>query len=211
MNIFKKIFRGNTLYYPGCLTKFALKDIQDNYEEILRQEGIDFIKLSEKELCCGSPAKNAGGQKLFKELALKNLKIFKEHSVGRIITNCPACALVLREDYKKLLGDKWDIEVRHMTEIISDKSLKKFRGQDRGAVTYHDPCHLGRALKIYEEPREIIKKAGYKIKEMDLNREKSYCCGAGGGVKTNNPELSNRIVGDRFDQARKIKAKEMIT
>ena len=78
MNIFKKIFKGNTLYYPGCLTKFALKDIQDNYEEILRIEGIDFIKLSDKELCCGSPVKNAGGKKLFKGLARKNLKVFKE-------------------------------------------------------------------------------------------------------------------------------------
>ncbi len=144
-------------------------------------------------------------------MALKNLKIFKEHSVDRIITNCPACALVLRRDYQELLGDKWDIEVRHMTEIITDKTLKRFKGENNGVVTYHDPCHLGRAQGLYEEPRNIIGKAGFKIKEMELNREKSYCCGAGGGVKTNNPELSNRIVGDRFDQAQKTKAKTMLT
>jgi len=211
MSIFKKMFKGNTLYYSGCLTKFVLKDIQANYEEILRQEGIDFIKLSDKELCCGSPVKNAGGKKLFKEVAEKNLKIFKEHSVDRIITNCPACALVLRKDYKEILGADWDIEVLHMTEIISDKTLKKFKSQNKGLATYHDPCHLGRGLGIYEKPREIIEKVGFKIKEMDLNREKSYCCGAGGGVKTNNPELSNRIAGDRFDQVAKTKAETLIT
>ncbi len=211
MKIFKKLFKGNTLYYPGCLTKFALKDIQASYEEILRREGIDFIKLADKELCCGSPVKNAGGKKLFKEIAEKNLKIFKEHSVDRIITNCPACALVLRKDYKEILEEQWDIEVQHMTEIITEKNLKQFEGVNNGVATYHDPCHLGRGLEIYEEPREIIKKAGFEIKEMDLNREKSYCCGAGGGVKTNNPELSNRIAGERFDQAQKTKADKLIT
>ena len=209
MNIFKKIFRGNTLYYPGCLTKFALKDIQDNYEEILKREGIDFIKLSEKELCCGSPVKNAGGDKLFREMAKKNLKIFKNHSVDRIITNCPACALVFKKKYKEMLGDSWDIEVLHMSEVISKKTLKKLELE--GVVTYHDSCHLGRGLKLYDEPREIIKKTGLEIKEMDLNREKSYCCGAGGGVKTNNPELSNRIAGDRIEQAMKTKAEVLLS
>jgi len=209
MKILKKIFRGNTLYYPGCLTKFALKDIQDNYEDILKREGIDFIKLTDKELCCGSPVKNAGGEKLFKQAARKNLKIFKEHGVDRIITNCPACALVFKEDYKKLLGDEWNIGVLHMTEIISRKTLKGI--QEEGTVTYHDSCHLGRGLKLYDEPRDIIKKTGLKIKEMDLTREKSYCCGAGGGVKTNNPELSQRIAGDRGDQVRKTKAKRLLT
>lgn len=209
MNIFKKIFRGNTLYYPGCLTKFALKEIQDNYEEILKREGIDFIKLSDKELCCGSPVKNAGGEKLFKELALKNLKVFKEHGVDRIITNCPACALVLGRDYKKLLGEKWDIEVLHITQVISSKTLKNVKLE--GVVTYHDSCHLGRGLKLYDEPRNIIKKTGLKIKEMDLNRSRSYCCGAGGGVKTNNPELSNRIAGDRISQIKKTEAKILLS
>ena len=209
LNLFKAIFKGNTLYYPGCLTKFVLKDIQANYEEILKREGIDFIKLSDKELCCGSPVKNAGGQKLFKETALKNLKIFKEHSVDRIITNCPACALVLKKDYKKILGKKWNIKVFHMTEIISQKTLKNIKLE--GEITYHDSCHLGRGLGLFEEPREIIKKTGLKIKEMDLNREKSYCCGAGGGVKTNNPELSNRIAGDRANQINRTKTKTLLS
>lgn len=208
MGFLNKIFKGNTLYYPGCLTKFALRNIQKNYEKILRDEGVDFIMLKDKELCCGSPVKNAGEKKEFEELARKNLKIFKDHSVDRVITNCPACAQVFKKDYKEILGKEWDVEVRHITEIMSDReNLKKSSGE----VTYHDPCHLGRSLGIYEKPRKIIQGKGYKIKEMKLNRNESYCCGGGGGVKSNAPKLSNRIAQDRIDQAKKLKVGKLVT
>lgn len=206
MGIFNKLLGGNTLYYPGCLTKFALKDIQDKYKKILEKEGIDFIMLSDKELCCGSPIKNAGEDKEFEELARKNLKVFKDHSVDRIISNCPACVLVFKNDYGEVLGKDWDIEVLHITEIIQKMEVK-----NSGTVTYHDPCHLGRGLGIYDQPREIIKKTGHDLREMELAKNKSFCCGGGGGVKTNNAELSNRIAKDRNEQAKKTGAKCLIT
>ncbi len=217
MGIFNKIFKGNTLYYPGCLTKFALKDILEKYKKILEKEGIDFIMLGDKELCCGSPIKNAGADKDFEDLARKNFKVFKEHSVDRIITNCPACALVLKKDYREILGKDWDIEVLHMTEIVnpktgqSEKENYKQKTTNRKLATYHDPCHLGRELGIYDQPRDIIKKSGYEIKEMELTRNTSFCCGGGGGVKTNNPELSNRIAKDRIAQAKKTGSECLIT
>ena len=102
MNFFKKIFKGNTLYYPGCLTKFVLGKILNNYKEILKNEGIDYIMLNQKELCCGSPLKSAGKDNEFKELVKKNFKIFKEHGVSKIITNCPACAAIFIKDYKEI-------------------------------------------------------------------------------------------------------------
>jgi heterodisulfide reductase subunit D len=198
------------LYYPGCLTKFALKDIQENYKKILEKEGIDYIMLKEKEFCCGSPVKNAGAEKEFNSLVEKNLKVFKEHGVDMIISNCPACVAVFKNDYKEILGDKWDIEVKHITEIINPKG-DKLPTTNQQSATYHDPCHLGRQLGVYDQPRNIIKKAGYELKEMDLSRNKSFCCGGGGGVKSNNPELSNRIAKDRIGQARKTGAKHLIT
>lgn len=220
MKLFKKLLAGNTLYYPGCLTKFVAKDIFDKYKKILEREGIDYIMLGGKEMCCGSPVKNAGAGNEFKELAKKNLKVFKEHGVKRIITNCPACAAVFKLDYKEALGEQWDIEVKHITELkFKVQSLKlKVLAQEENQkkkrkikATYHDPCHLGRVLGIYEQPREIIKNAGYDIKEMELGHAKSFCCGGGGGVKSNDTELSNRIAKDRIDQAKKTGAKVLIT
>lgn len=207
MQILKNFFKGNTLYYPGCLTKFVLKDILDNYKKILEKQGIEFIMLKDREFCCGSPLKNSGMEKDFLEIAEKNFQVLKEHGVDRIITNCPACAAVFRNDYKKMLGTKWDINVVHFTEIF--QPVRKNRAAT--SVTYHDPCHLGRALGVFERPRQILQKSGYEIKEMELTKEKSFCCGGGGGIKSNNGELANRIAKDRGEQAKKTGAKILVT
>ena len=209
MKFFEKILGGNTLYYPGCLTKFVAKDLKEEYEKILRKLGIDFIELSELELCCGSPALKAGYDKDFKKLAEKNLKIFKDHSVKKIITNCPACFMILKKYYKEFLGEKWDIEVEHITQIIA-KRIKNSNSKNK-KITYHDPCHLGRQMGVYDEPREIIKKLGYEITEMELNSLESFCCGGGGGVKSNEPELANKIAKDRIAQAKKTNVKILCT
>lgn len=211
MKIFKKLFAGNTLYYPGCLTKFTCKDKMEKYKKILEIESIDFIMLKDKELCCGSPVKNAGAKDAFKELARKNLKIFKDHGVDRIISNCPSCAAVFKKDYKEVLGEEWDIEIQHISEVINKSLTKLKKDSNIKKATFHDPCHLGRVLGIFEEPREVIKKAGYELVEMEYSREKSVCCGAGGGVKGNEPELSNRIGTDRTRQAKESGADVLVT
>jgi len=214
MRIFDKFFTGNILYFPGCLTKFVAKDLKEKYEKILRKLGIDFIELSELEKCCGSPALKAGFVDDFKKLVEDNLKTFKDHSIKKIITNCPACFMVLKKEYKNVLGDKWDIEVEHISQTIANKirGLKlEIKNSDRQAISYHDPCHLGRQMGVYEEPREIIKKLGYEILEMELNKKESFCCGGGGGTKSNEPELANKIAKERIEQAKKTGAKTICT
>jgi Fe-S oxidoreductase len=214
MKIFEKILGGNILYYPGCLTKFVAKDLKEKYEKILRKIGIDFIELSELEKCCGSPALKAGYLEDFKKLAEENLKIFKEHSVKKIITNCPACFMILKKEYKNILGEKWDIEVEHITQTINSKlkiQNSEIKIQKSEKITYHDPCHLGRQMGVYKEPREVIKKLGYEILEMELSKNESFCCGAGGGVKSNEPKLANKIAKDRIEQAKKTQTEILTT
>ncbi len=209
MSIFKKIFKGNTLYYPGCLSKFVAKDLVENYRRILRAAGVDFIELVDLEVCCGSPALKAGYADDFKKLAEKNLKVFKDHSVGRIVTHCPACFMIFKKEYPKVLGEKWDIIVEHATEVLNQK-VRKSESQ-KGEVTYHDPCHLGRQMGVYDQPREIIKSLGYEIKEMDLSGKESFCCGGGGGVQSNESELADKIAKDRIKMAKKTGAKILVT
>ncbi|MCS7123669.1 MAG: (Fe-S)-binding protein [Candidatus Aenigmarchaeota archaeon] len=206
-----KIF-GNILFYPGCIIKLILKDFEKKYEKILKKYGIDFIKLSELEFCCGSPALNAGYFEVFKSIVDKNMKIFKEHSIKKIITPCPACFKTFKIEYPKFT--KFNIEVEHITQTIwkkikDDKSKKEIGRKTK--VTYHDPCHLGRYCKVYDEPRKIIESLGYKLSEMKFSHQNSFCCGGGGGVAANFPLLAEEIAKERISQALKTGAKILIT
>jgi len=215
MPLFKKIFHGNTLYYPGCLTKFVAKDLAENYRQILRKIGVDFIELPDLEVCCGSPALAAGYPEDFKKLAEKNLKVFKEHSVAKIITNCPACFKIFNVDYPSVLDKIWDIEAEYIIQTIAraikEGKLKIAKSDFKKITTYHDPCHLGRLMNVYDEPREVLKEMGLEIKEMDRSKSYALCCGAGGGVKSNYPELADEIATERLNLAKEIKAECLVT
>lgn len=215
MSILNKILKssGNVLYYPGCLTKFVAKDIFNNYKKLLEMCGEDFIVLGNREVCCGSPVLNAGFPDDFKNLAEKNLKVFKEYNITTIITGCPTCYDILNNKYREVLGDVWHIKVEHMTTYL----LRKLREGKLKlpkleiSATYHDPCHLGRYSYIYEEPRSLLKELGVNLREMVLSYENSFCCGAGGGVQSNNKELAEKIASERVDQAVATGAQYLVT
>lgn len=197
MGLFGLFNSEKALYYPGCLTKGVLEKEFESYKEIFNRLGIDFILLSDKEVCCGLPVLNAGFKKDTRKLAKKNYDIFKKNGITKIITNCPSCYHTFNDIYPKLVRG-WDIKVEHATVTILDALKKKrikYRGQeeDREMVSYHDPCHLGRYSGIYEEPRQVVELLGGKIVEMSHNRENAGCCGGGGGVRANFPEIAKKI------------------
>jgi len=214
MGLFDKVLGGNILFYPGCMEKFVLRKHQENYEKILKKIGVDFIKLKDLELCCGSPVLNAGYGVDFETIVKKNYKIFKEHGIKKIITPCPACFKTFKLEYPKFL-QKFDIEVEHVSQTIMNAikngklRLKKIDKPIK--VTYHDPCHLGRYCGVYEEPRDILKALGYDLIEMKLSRENSFCCGGGGGLRSNYPELSEEIAKMRVKHAKDVKADMIVT
>lgn len=194
MAILSWLFGRNNLYYPGCLTKFVLKDKLENYKEILNRLGIDFIILQDN-VCCGSPVINAGYDKEAYNLASLNFELFNKKKIGKIITNCPACYKIFTQDYKRILPN-WNIPAEHITATILSRlkekpSLIKHPANEK--IIYHDPCHLGRHSNIYEEPREVLKLLGYEIVELPDNRQNALCCGGGAGLKANETELSNKI------------------
>jgi Fe-S oxidoreductase len=204
-NLFKNISSGNTLYYPGCLTRFVAKDIQDNYRQILSIVGIDTIELEGIENCCGSPLKNAGEFESFAKLAEKNLDVFKQYGVSDILTSCPACFTVLKEDYSEILGTKWNLSVKYILEPIYD-FLQDNKNSAKANMdidyTYHDPCHLGRYSGFFELPREILNLCcGNGLREMRHSREESLCCGGGAGLNTNFEQISRKILDIRTSES----------
>ncbi len=203
MGLLEFFSKEKVLYYPGCLTKGVLKKEFENYKEIFNRLGIDFILLSNEELCCGLPIINAGHKKDARKLVKKNYKIFKGHGITKIITNCPSCYHMFNEIYPKTIRE-WDIKTEHATVTILNALKRKkikYKGadEDREIVSYHDPCHLGRYSGIYDEPRRVIELLGGKIIEMAHNRENAICCGGGGGLRANFPEISKSIAKKRAD------------
>jgi Fe-S oxidoreductase len=205
----EKLAGGNTLYYPGCVTHYALSEIESRYETLLRKAGIDFIMIPGELNCCGSPVKRAGYAADFEELKAKNLETFTRFSVRKVITNCPGCYHMLKGEY--------DLETYHVTQVLAESSHRVPVAQDgkRGhgdeesdvalrrppvGITYHDPCHLGRWSGIYDEPRKLLGEAGWAVAELPDNRELGLCCGAGGGLKSNFPDMANAIARERLGQ-----------
>ncbi len=201
MNLVKslidKILGTNTLYYPGCFTKTMLGDIQAKYENILQKHNIDYITLDSQEFCCGSPLIRWGHEVKFQEIKQKNIEIFNKYAVSIIIVICPACYSMFQDDYEL---DKHNIQVQHMTQFLDEK-LDDIDIDISQPITYHDPCHLWRLGNIYDEPRNVLAKSGYDVQELDENREESICCGWGGGMMNNNPELANQIAQNLLEQA----------
>lgn len=214
MSIFdsiKNLGGGNTLFYPGCLTKVAAKELENNYKKIFNKIGMDVIMLSDIEVCCGSPILNAGHKKEAKELMEKNLKIFKEHGVKKIVTACPACYHMFDKTYPEFLSE-WDIKCEHASQTIARAiKEKKLSVKNLGIdVTFHDPCHLGRYAGVYDAPREVIGSFG-NLKEMKLTKQYAFCCGGGSGVKSNYPEIANSVAKERIKMAEETKAKYLTT
>jgi len=193
----RKIFAKNTLYYPGCLIKSVATNIDSNYQEILKKLKIDFIVL-EEFVCCGCPVLNAGYKEEYEKLKEKNLKLLDRYGISRIIVPCPACLKTLKKDYGL---EKKGIKVVHITEALADKLEKikdLFKKGKTPKITFHDPCHLGRHCGVYDEPRKLLIAAGFGLEEFDKKREHAVCCGGGGGVKANFPDIANKIAKERL-------------
>ncbi len=211
-NLFSRSSSGNLAYYPGCLTRYVGKDLEQNYIKILDYLNLDYIVVDEIK-CCGSPAFNAGYEEVFKNQIEKNIIYFSSRSIKTILTNCPACYHTFHHEYSKF--ENWNrqgFKVIHFTQLLNEQSYKlKVKNMPFAKVTYHDPCHLGRHSSIYDEPRNIILKCVKELKEMNFSRENSFCCGGGAGVRTTNKDLSNKIAQKRVSQAEEMEVDAMIT
>ncbi|MCS7122077.1 MAG: (Fe-S)-binding protein [Archaeoglobaceae archaeon] len=202
----------NVLYFAGCMANFKVKNIAECTVKVLKLLGLEFKVAGKSEVCCGSTMLRTGFIDVAEKLFLKNVKNWQKMNVEKIITSCPGCYRTIKSNYPKIAEKKkidFNFEVVHITQFL-ERELKKL-DLKLGTVTYHDPCHLGRHSKVYEEPRNILKKIGYKIIEMERNRDFSICCGAGGGLRAQFPEISEKITLERILEAESTGAETLVT
>ncbi len=170
--------KADLVYFVGCLASYRYPEIAAKTFDILRRFG---AALLPDEKCCGSPLLRTGFDA--GELINSNLWQIKEMGAKTLVTGCAGCYTTLKNSYP----DEFEVlsVPEFLAEHISELNLKPLEL----TVTYHDPCHLGRRHKIYDEPRKVIE-AICDLKEMKANRNHSRCCGGGGGVRSGYRDLS---------------------
>ncbi|MHA1696099.1 MAG: (Fe-S)-binding protein [Candidatus Helarchaeota archaeon] len=202
------------LYFVGCTSSYREKELAKSTFELLKKLNVDFT-ISPDEHCCGSPALRTGQVNVIPELIKKNMDIFKKSGAKTIVTSCAGCYRTLKIDYPKILGKELPFEILHISEFIF-KLMKegklKIDKEKPIKITYHDPCHLGRHAGVFDEPREILKNIPeLELIEMRRIRENSWCCGAGGGVKSGFKDWAVEIAIDRLKEAEQTGAEDLIT
>ena len=195
------------LFWVGSAGSFddRAKKITKSFVKIMNIAKVDFGVLGVEESASGDVAKRAGNEFLFQMQALMNIQLLNSYNIKRIVTTCPHDYNTIKNEYKGLGGE---YEVLHHTEFIfelikSNKLNLKYNSGDV-ALTYHDPCYLGRGNNIFKAPRKLLKRAGFNVVEMSRSKNKSFCCGAGGAQMFKEPEKGNQDINiNRTEEALK--------
>ena len=195
------------LFWVGCAGSFdqRAQKITRAFATILDKAGIRYGILGKEEACTGDPARRAGNEFLFQMMAYNNIQLLDNYGVKKIVTACPHCFNIFRNEYPELGGQ---YEVMHHTaflqQLIDEGKIRiKDGGPFKGKrITYHDSCYLGRANTIYEAPRKVLEALDAELVEMKRCRSKGLCCGAGGAQMFKEEEKgATRVNFERSQEA----------
>lgn len=195
------------LFWVGCAGSFdqRAQRITRAFASILNKVQVKYAILGKEEACTGDPARRAGNEFLFQMMAYQNIQTLNNYGIKKIVTACPHCFNILKNEYPRLGGS---YEVIHHTvflqQLIDEGKIKmKESGSFRGKrITYHDSCYLGRANNIYEAPRKVLEALDAELVEMKRCGSKGMCCGAGGAQMWKEEEKgSTRINQERTNEA----------
>ncbi len=220
----------DVLYWVGCMGSFDRRNqkVATSVVKILKAAGVNFAILGPEEWCTGDPARRIGNEYLWQMMAQQNIETLNGyglniadahnghngHAPGNgvagvatkyrtIITACPHCFNTIKNEYPQLGGN---YEVVHHTvfidRLLADEKITLPEGFDQRKLTYHDPCYIGRYNDVYDEPRRVLTVLNSNgVTEMRRNRNKSFCCGGGGGRAWMEEKIGKRINQTRVNEA----------
>ncbi len=213
----------DVLYWVGCMGSFDQrnKKVATSVAKILKKANVNFAILGPEESCTGDPARRIGNEYLWQMQAQQNIETLDSYGFNRgkethnghtngtaikhrtIITACPHCFNTIGNEYPQLGGD---YEVVHHTvfidKLLADEKISLPEDFDQRKLTYHDPCYIGRYNDVYDEPRRVLTVLNSTgVTEMQRNRNKSFCCGGGGGRAWMEEKIGKRVNQTRMQEA----------
>lgn len=198
------IYDGTQEYvlWLGCMGAYDPqgKEIVASFAKVMNYLGTNW-GVMKKERCTGDPARRLGNDLVFEQLAEQNLEAFKQAKVQKIVSICPHCIRSMSVDWKEYAAKYGEAPpVEHHSEFLARyKDKLPAQTLDGKKVVYHDPCYLGRYRGTYDAPREVISHFGTTV-EPEKARERSFCCGAGGGLAFLGEEHGDRVSYTRAKQ-----------
>jgi Fe-S oxidoreductase len=206
------------LFWVGCAGAYEerAKKTTKAVAELLHMAGVNFAVLGKRETCTGDPARRSGNEFLYQILSRENIETLNETFGSRpkgkkkVVVTCPHCFTTIGRDYAQ---SGFELEMLHHTQLlntlIKEGRLKPSPHKSDKKLTYHDPCYLGRHNQIYAPPRELLQASGCDVEEMPRNKERSFCCGGGGGRMWMEEKIGTRINLNRVDEAIDTGAEEV--
>jgi len=198
------------LFWVGCAGAYEdrAKRTTRAVAELLHTAGVSFAVLGDAETCTGDPARRAGNEILYQMLAGQNVETLTEAKAQRIVVTCAHCFNTISREYPQIGGR---FEVLHHTQLlktlIDEGRLTVETGTFKGKrITFHDPCYLGRANKVYNAPRELLSRLEVDLVEMKKCKSRAMCCGAGGAQMFKEAEKGDKEINVlRTEQALEVR------
>jgi len=198
-------------FFLGCAQSLLFAEESAASVRVMSRNGCSVFTPKEVE-CCGMPAHGYGRLDLVREHAKHNIAVFEQSEVETVVTDCATCGSTLKEYGEYLKDDpewaeraeKFSSKVRDISEYLTEIPLEKPKGRVEARVTYHDPCHLRRAQKVWKQPREILNLIdGLEFVELP---EADWCCGSAGSQLITHYETSLQVLSRKMDNLAGTKA-----
>ena len=208
---------GKTVVFIGCSINYLFPSVGESTLGLLGRCGLSAF-LPKKQTCCGLPAYGSGDLQTARSLALRNMDAFQEVDFDHLLVPCASCFYFIKHCYPKLFPD--DERAKAFSKKVVEPSIffsplinfsnnSRGRSGDKLRLTYHDPCHLRRGMRIYQEPRRLLQSIP-QIEFVEMERA-DRCCGMGGSFNFIFYDLSRKILQVKLDSIKKARVDAVVT